>query len=139
LSFFPLMAASVRTRVVSWKDAAERNELVARDALVMPRSTCCVVAASPSSSTVIFWRLRFRTWCKGHPAAGGISTFFNFVFAQHLADNDFNVLVVDVYALELVHSLDFFQQILVYTFHPLSRRMSWGFSGPLGDVVTAST
>ena len=29
-SIFPLIAASVRTFVVSWKDAAERNELVAR-------------------------------------------------------------------------------------------------------------
>ena len=36
----PLIAASVRTLVVSWKDAADRKELVARDALVIPSSTC---------------------------------------------------------------------------------------------------
>jgi len=31
-----MMAASVNTRVVSWKDAAEMNESVDSDALVMP-------------------------------------------------------------------------------------------------------
>ena len=36
----PLMAASVRTRVVSWKDAADRKDSFARAALVMPSSTC---------------------------------------------------------------------------------------------------
>ena len=37
-SYLPMMAASVSTRVVSWKEAAEMNESVDRDALVMPRS-----------------------------------------------------------------------------------------------------
>ena len=35
----PLMDASVSTRVVSWKEAAEMNESVESDALVMPSST----------------------------------------------------------------------------------------------------
>ena len=39
-STLPLMAASVSTRVVSWKDAADRKESFARAALVMPSSTC---------------------------------------------------------------------------------------------------
>ena len=34
-----LMAASVRTRVVSWKEAADRKESVARLDLVMPSRT----------------------------------------------------------------------------------------------------
>ena len=37
--FLALIAASVRTRVVSWKDAAERKESVARAAFVVPRSS----------------------------------------------------------------------------------------------------
>ena len=37
-SFFPMIAASVSTRVVSWNDAAEMNESVDSDALVMPSS-----------------------------------------------------------------------------------------------------
>ena len=38
-SLLPLMAASVRTLVVSWKDAAERKDSVAREAFVIPMST----------------------------------------------------------------------------------------------------
>jgi hypothetical protein len=34
-----MMAASVRTRVVSWKEAAEINESVDNDAFVIPSST----------------------------------------------------------------------------------------------------
>ena len=45
----PLMAASVSTRVVSWKEAAARNDDVLRDALVTPRSTVWAVAGSPPS------------------------------------------------------------------------------------------
>ena len=37
-SRLPMIAASVRTRVVSWNDAAEMNESVDSDALVMPSS-----------------------------------------------------------------------------------------------------
>jgi hypothetical protein len=36
LSTEPLMLASVRTRVVSWKEAAEMKESVENEALVMP-------------------------------------------------------------------------------------------------------
>jgi len=35
-SVLPLMAASVKIRVVSWKDAADKNESLRRDALVIP-------------------------------------------------------------------------------------------------------
>jgi hypothetical protein len=40
----PRTAASVSTRVVSWKDAAEMNDSVASEALVMPSSTGLVAA-----------------------------------------------------------------------------------------------
>ena len=37
-SRLPMIAASVSTRVVSWNDAAEMNESVDSEALVMPSS-----------------------------------------------------------------------------------------------------
>src|SRR5262245_9792264 len=46
-SIFPEMDASVRTRVVSWKLAAEMNESVESDALVIPSSIGCAVAGRP--------------------------------------------------------------------------------------------
>ena len=38
-SVFPLIDASVKTRVVSWNEAAEINEFVCKDAFVIPRRT----------------------------------------------------------------------------------------------------
>src|SRR3990172_1305876 len=43
-SLAPLMAASVSTRVVSWNDAAEMNDCVVSDALVIPKSNGSLVA-----------------------------------------------------------------------------------------------
>ena len=51
VSFLPLMAASVRTLVVSWKDAADRKELVAREAFVIPSRMCSASAGLPPSAT----------------------------------------------------------------------------------------
>src|SRR6478735_2761337 len=45
-SVLPSSAASVSTLVVSWNEAADRNESVASDALVMPRMISSIVAFS---------------------------------------------------------------------------------------------
>ena len=52
-SLAPLMAASVSTRVVSWKDAAARKLSVLSDALVTPSSTVSAVAGSPPSASTL--------------------------------------------------------------------------------------
>ena len=51
LSERPLIAASVSTRVVSWKEAAESHDSVASEALVMPMSTGRPEAGLPPSET----------------------------------------------------------------------------------------
>ena len=48
-STLPLIAASVRTRVVSWKDAAEMKLSVDKEALVIPRRIGLAVAGRPLS------------------------------------------------------------------------------------------
>ena len=45
------MAASVSTRVVSWKEAADSHESVASEALVMPMSSGRPEAGWPPSAT----------------------------------------------------------------------------------------
>ena len=45
----PLMAASVSTLVVSWKEAADRKDSVAREALVIPSSRRVQVGRRSSS------------------------------------------------------------------------------------------
>ena len=52
-SLAPLMAASVSTRVVSWKEAAARKLLVLSDALVTPSRTVSAVAGSPPSARTL--------------------------------------------------------------------------------------
>ena len=52
-SLAPLMAASVSTRVVSWKDAAARKLLVLSEALVTPSSTVSAVDGSPPSARTL--------------------------------------------------------------------------------------
>ena len=46
-SFLPRIAASVRTRVVSWKEAADKKLLVSSEALVIPIRTGRAVAGTP--------------------------------------------------------------------------------------------
>ena len=53
VSILPLTAASVSTRVVSWKEAAEMNERVCSDALVMPSSTGVPDAGLPPFSIAL--------------------------------------------------------------------------------------
>ena len=48
----PAIDASVRTRVVSWNEAAETNESVDRDAFVMPRSSGRPWAGLPPAATI---------------------------------------------------------------------------------------
>ena len=47
VSFLPSSAASVRTFVVSWKEAADRNESVFSEAFVIPRMIYSNCAVSP--------------------------------------------------------------------------------------------
>ena len=53
-STLPSIAASVSTFVVSWKEAAERNDSVASEAFVIPRISGSNVAGSPSLRTAAF-------------------------------------------------------------------------------------
>ena len=61
-STFPLMAASVRTRVVSWKEAAERKESVAREAFVIPsKYWMCYCRFSPPAMVRAFSSWKSKT------------------------------------------------------------------------------
>jgi len=69
----PSSAASVSTFVVSWKEAADRNESVFSEALVMPRMMSSNWAVSPPpsliSSLTLWNSLRSTNW----PGRNGVS------------------------------------------------------------------
>ena len=52
-STLPVTDASVSTRVVSWNEAAEINELVVSEALVMPSNTLSNCAGSLPAATAL--------------------------------------------------------------------------------------
>src|SRR6056297_2188866 len=57
-SLLPAIAAFVNTRVVSWKDAADMNESMLSDALVIPNKSGFATADCPPSRIT----LRFSSW-----------------------------------------------------------------------------
>jgi hypothetical protein len=101
----------VRTFVVSWKEAADRNESVASDALVMPRMISSDCAVSPPAS---IRRFSLRELVRSTNWPGQVARVALLVDAdllEHLPDDQLDVLVVDVDALGLVDLLDLVDQV----------------------------
>lgn len=103
-----LIAASVRTRAVSWKDAADRKDSVASAAFVMPsrvrfpgrgalaRFQRLEVFVLKAEDIQLFARKNIR-----------VARVFHLNLLQHLADDDLDVFVVDIDALRTVDGLNF--------------------------------
>ena len=113
-STLPSVAASVRTRVVSWNDAAEMKLSVSSEALVIPSNTGVASAGLPPCSTtrcVLFFELEFIDLIT--PEQRRIARIGDLHFAQHLAHDDLDVFVVNLDALESVNFLHFVDQVLL--------------------------
>ena len=116
-STVPWMEASVSTRVVSWKDAAEMNESVESEALVMPSSNGRPVAGRPPCAITRSFSSRkwnLSTCCSSRNAR--IAHVFDLHPAHHLANDHLDVLVADVDALQPVDFLDFVHQVSLQFF-----------------------
>ena len=112
MSTLPLTAASVRTRVVSWNDAAEMNERVCRLALVMPSSTGVPTAGFlPSEVTASLAASRSDRVDLLADQEVGVAGVDDVDLLQHLAHDHFDVLVVDADALQAVDLLDLVDEI----------------------------
>ena len=100
LSLAPLIAASVSTRVVSWKEAAARNEEVFSDALVTPSSTGLGrggLAALGDDAVVDLLEIELVDELERQLLR--VARLIDAHLAQHLANDDLDVLVVDRHAL----------------------------------------
>ncbi len=112
-STFPLIAASVSTLVVSWKEAAERKLFVESEALVIPKQHARRAGRFPCRSAdhllVFFIKLEdVHQFARKH---GRIARILDLALFKHLAHNDLKMLIGNLDALHPVHHLDFFQQI----------------------------
>ena len=113
-STLPLMAASVRTRVVSWKEAADRKESVAREALVMPMQDGGIgglpqlgLAVGDAGANLLVGGEHLVLVGQGADQQAGVAGVVHADLAQHLPHDDFNMLIVDIHALHPVDTLDF--------------------------------
>ena len=112
VSALPLTAASVSTRVVSWNEAAEMNERVCSEALVMPSSTGCAVAGFLPSATERALTSSNSTLSICSPWIRSVSPeFVDLDLLQHLAHDHFDVLVVDGHALQPIDVLDLVDEV----------------------------
>ena len=106
----PSSAASVSTFVVSWKEAADRNESVFSEALVMPRMISSYCAVSPPSSLIrVVLAREVVAVDELARQVARVALLVDADLLQHLANDQLDVLVVDVDALglvDLLHLLD---------------------------------
>ena len=111
-SILPSIAASVSTLVVSWKEAAERNESVFSDAFVIPRMSSSAWAASPPASiTALLIALVLVAVDELAGQQLGVALLVDADLLHHLAHDQLDVLVVDVDALGLVDLLDLADEV----------------------------
>ncbi len=107
------MAASVRTLVVSWNEAAEMKLSVERLALVMPSSSGSAVAGSPPCSAIaLVLLLEAPLLDLIADQEIGVADLFDADAAEHLPDDHLDVLVVDAHALQSVDLLDLVDEVL---------------------------
>src|SRR3954449_11848463 len=122
------IAASVRTRVVSWNDAADSHDSVAREAFVMPMSTGRPggrgappgtprpagrgLAALGHDPTVLL--LEARTLGQFTRQQLGVTGLEDVHPLEHLANDDLDVLVVNRHTLRAVDLLDLLNQVQLH-------------------------
>ena len=98
--------------MVSWNDAAEMNERVCSDALVMPSRTGWPLAGFlPSSDHLDVDLVHLDAVELLALDQVGLADVVDLHLLQHLTDNHLDVLVVDAHALQPVDLLDFVDQI----------------------------
>ena len=131
------MAASVSTRVVSWKEAAERNDSVAREALVMPSSTRLPMAGVPpaGNSRVVFALQSVKISTRPPGSMVGIAGILHAHLAQHLPDDNLDVLVGNTNALETVNGLHLLEQVILHALDALDLQNIVGVERAFGQLV----
>ena len=130
-----MIAASVSTRVVSWKEAAEMKESVDSDALVMPSSMCSSTAGFllPSALARSFSSQDLGALDLLAHDEAGLARIDHRDAAQHLPHDHLDVLVVDLHALEPVDVLDLVDDVARERLHPLEAQDVVRIGGAVDD------
>ncbi len=131
--------------MVCWKEAADRNDSVFSEALVIPRQFVLEAGgllALGQQFVVDIDHIQAVDVITGQQF--GIAGAGHHHFGHHLADDDFKVLIVDVLALRAVHLLHLREQVNLAGFPALDAqnrmRVEGTFSQRLsrGDLVASA-
>ena len=131
-----LMAASVSTRVVSWKEAAASHESVASEALVIP------IRIGPGRGRLAAGLhdlgVRLLEPLAVHQLAGqevGVAWLDDVHLAEHLPNDQLDVLVVDGHALGAVDLLDLLDEEHLQGLHALHTQLLVRVHRTLGQLL----
>ena len=134
----PLMAASVSTRVVSWKDAADRKLSVARAALgdaqqhlLVLHQTDALLPCRDAGGQLLVDSLHIQPVGQRAADQVGGAGVGHPDLAAHLADDDLDVLVVDLHALQAVDLLDLADEVVLDGVQTLDRQDVLGIQDAL--------
>jgi hypothetical protein len=105
MSTLPSVEASVRTRVVSWKEAAEMKDSVSSEALVIPSRIGSASRVCRRPHRCACSRARRPRIDLLAPEELAVTRIGDANLAEHLADDDLDVLVVDRHTLETIDFL----------------------------------
>jgi hypothetical protein len=106
------MAASVRTRVVSWKEAADKKLSVSRAALVMPRTSGCTTAGRlPASKAAWFSSVKRSTETRVPGSIEVSPPSMTTTLAEHLTDDDLKVFIGNADTLSGVDLLNLLEHV----------------------------
>src|ERR1700749_4305894 len=134
VSTLPSVEGSVRTRVVSWKEAAEMKLSVSSEALVMPsRIGSAPGGFSPGGCVALVFAQERRAIDLLAPEPLGVTRIRDADLAEHLADDDLDVLVVDRHALEPIDFLHLADEELVERGRPEDLKDLVRIGGALGE------
>ncbi len=115
------MAASVRTFVVSWKEAAERKDSVAKRGLGdthedqgLRRQLQIRLARVDAGLDLGIGVVKLEDIDNGAAEERGIAGILDADLAHHLTDDDLDVLIVDIDALLAVHGQNALRQVFLH-------------------------
>ena len=138
-SFLPAVAASASTRVVRWNEAADRKLSVASDASVIPSSHPVGRGGRPAQlGDALVLVLELKPIDNLALEEVRVSMVADLALAEHLPDDDLDVLVVDDNALSAVDLLDLADQVLLHATDTLELKHSLRIERP-GRQTVAGT
>ena len=121
--------------VVSWKEAAERKLSIEMDALVKPRRIGLACAGCPPRAIVSSFTPENIPVDLLFDDEVRITDIRDLDLAQHLTNNDTDMLVMNLHTLEAIHLLDLIHEITHQLLLALDLENVMGINGAITELI----